>query len=92
MALRHKKQTNFPAIETDKSGIQKTFDDAFRVCKQAFLNIYDDLNNQDTRTNEVLYFGDPDTNGAWRIITSGNNLAFERREAGSWVEKSVVLA
>lgn len=38
----------------------------------------------------AVYFGDPDTDDSWRIIRSGNNLAFERREAGVWVEKSAV--
>jgi len=35
-----------------------------------------------------LYFGNPLTNGTWRIGRSGNNLNFERREAGVWVKKS----
>jgi hypothetical protein len=35
-----------------------------------------------------VYLGDPNTDGSWRIIQSGNNLAFERRESGVWVEKS----
>lgn len=38
-----------------------------------------------------LYFGDSATNGTWRIGRSGNNLNFERREAGVWVEKGAML-
>lgn len=38
-----------------------------------------------------LYFGDPATNGTWRIGRSGNNLNFERREAGVWVKKGAML-
>ncbi len=38
-----------------------------------------------------LYFGPPNTNGTWKITLSGNNLSFQRRESGSYVEKSVIL-
>lgn len=40
-----------------------------------------------TESTGVAYFGDQNTDGSWRIITSGSNLAVERRESGSWVEK-----
>ena len=36
---------------------------------------------------DPFYFGDASTNGTWRIATSGNNLAFQRREAGTYVTK-----
>jgi len=36
------------------------------------------------------YFGASGTNGSWRIGRSGDNLVFERREAGSWVTKLTV--
>lgn len=35
----------------------------------------------------AVYFGDPNTNGTWRIIVSGSNLSFQRREAGIYNEK-----
>ncbi len=35
----------------------------------------------------VVYFGDPSTNGSWRIRVNGSNLVQERLEAGNWVEK-----
>jgi len=38
----------------------------------------------------AVYFGDPSTNDSWRIVRSGNNLVFERRESGSWVTKSTM--
>lgn len=41
------------------------------------------LNNVD----EVVYFGDEDTNGTWRIAESGDDLSVQKREAGVWVEK-----
>lgn len=43
-------------------------------------------------TSNTVYFGDANTNGSWRITTSGNNLVIERRESGSWVEKGAFLA
>ena len=36
------------------------------------------------------YFGASGTNGSWRIGRNGDNLVFERREAGSWVTKLTV--
>lgn len=38
-------------------------------------------------TDETVSIGDPDTNGSWRIIVDGANLAVQKRESGSWVEK-----
>lgn len=39
---------------------------------------------------DFFYFGDPTTDGSWRIGRSGNNLVFERRESGSWVTKQTI--
>ena len=39
-----------------------------------------------------FYFGDASTNGSWRIIRDGNNIKFQRRESGSWVDKSTISA
>lgn len=36
------------------------------------------------------YWGDPNTDGSWRVGRSGNNLVFSRREAGSWVIKQTI--
>jgi len=38
-------------------------------------------------TADAFYFGDPTTNGSWRIKRDGNDLSFERREGGTWVFK-----
>jgi len=35
----------------------------------------------------ALYFGDPATDGTWRIVRNGNDLEFQRRESGSYVSK-----
>ena len=32
-------------------------------------------------------FGNTAVDGTWRIIPSGNNLSFQRREGGTFVEK-----
>ncbi|MBN1483780.1 MAG: hypothetical protein JXA37_03585 [Chloroflexia bacterium] len=40
----------------------------------------------------AYYLGDPDTDGSWRIIRSGTDLAIERREGGTWVAKSTISA
>lgn len=41
---------------------------------------------------DAYYMGDPTTNNSWRIVRSGNNLVFERREAGIWVTKDTITA
>ena len=35
----------------------------------------------------AFYFGDSATDGTWRIVRDGNNLSFQRRESGAYVEK-----
>lgn len=40
-----------------------------------------------TTSGAALYLGDSTTNGSWRMILSGSNLSFQRREAGVYVEK-----
>jgi hypothetical protein len=43
-------------------------------------------------STEAVYLGDAGTDGTWRIIRSGNNLVIERREGGSYVTKSTIVA
>lgn len=42
--------------------------------------------NVTTETN----YGDPTTDGTWRIIPNGNDLSIQKRESGVWVEKTAV--
>ena len=35
----------------------------------------------------AIYLGDPSTDGTWKIVISGNDLEFQRRESGSFVFK-----
>jgi len=39
----------------------------------------------------IVYFGDSVTNGSWRIVRSGDDFDFQRREAGVWVSKGSFL-
>ena len=40
----------------------------------------------------IYYFGDAGTDGSWRITRSGDDLQFDRRESGSWVNKGSFTA
>lgn len=46
----------------------------------------------ETNASGVFCWGDPSTNGTWRITTLGDDLVIQRREASTWVTKSTVLA
>ena len=35
----------------------------------------------------IIYLGDPDTDGTWRVIINGDDLEFQKREAGTYVMK-----
>lgn len=41
-------------------------------------------------SENAFYFGDPSTDGTWRIMRNGNNIVFQRRESDSWVSKSAI--
>ena len=41
----------------------------------------------ETGSANAFYFGDPSTDGSWRIVRDGNDLSFERRETGTWTFK-----
>jgi len=40
----------------------------------------------DLRVGSII-FGDPEVEGVFRLIPSGNNLNIERRESSAWVKK-----
>jgi len=42
--------------------------------------------------NSAIYIGAEGTNNTWRILISGTDLTFERREAGSYVPKGSISA
>jgi hypothetical protein len=33
---------------------------------------------------DTVYFGDPDTDGSWRIYFDGTDLLIQSRESGTW--------
>ena len=39
----------------------------------------------------VIYFGDKNTDGTWRIVVSGTDLNIEKRESGTYVAKSATI-
>gem|GEM_PF-3388458 len=41
-------------------------------------------------SSNAFYFGDPNTDGSWRIMRDGNNLLFQRRESGTWNDKTSI--
>lgn len=41
-----------------------------------------------TGVDSTFYFGDENTDGSWRLIIVGNDLVIQKREAGTWTEKS----
>ena len=61
------------------------------------LYAWDDTNNVPVRLTGAslgvasvvpyIYFGDPGADGTWLITPSGNNLSFQRRENGVYIEK-----
>ena len=68
-----------------------------RSVYDSIRDIISEFNGKIEVTNITIKDADPITfgeeaNGSWRIIRSGNNLSFQRRESGSWVEKGSFLA
>ena len=41
----------------------------------------------DLDSTGALYIGNQDVDGSWRLVRSGNDFSFQRRESGTWVEK-----
>jgi hypothetical protein len=37
-----------------------------------------------------IYLGDPATTGTWRLVRSGNDLAFERYDGANWIQKGAI--
>jgi hypothetical protein len=44
------------------------------------------------KSDSAYYLGVSNVDGSWRIVRSGDNLVFERREATVWVNKSTISA
>lgn len=50
-------------------------------------SVLDVAGDIETGSGDAFYFGDPSTDGTWRIVRNGNDLSFERRESGTYVFK-----
>jgi len=40
----------------------------------------------------IIYLGDSSTDGSWRMVRSGNDLVFQRRESSTWTTKDTISA
>jgi hypothetical protein len=40
--------------------------------------------------NNVVYFGDKDTDGSFRLFKDGTDLKIQVRDTGAWVDKDVI--
>ena len=85
ISLQSKKSVKTPNLNqiTDPV-LQQILNDFAKVITDNARNVYQDLSALNI---DVFYFGDPNTNGSWRIIPVGNNLSVQRREGGIWVDK-----
>jgi len=50
------------------------------------------VNDLELGAANAVYEGAPGTDGSWRMVRSGTDLVFERRESGSWIEKGAITA
>lgn len=46
----------------------------------------------DLGSTGAVYLGDKSTNGSWRMVRSGDDIVWERRESDSWVQKGSFVA
>lgn len=92
LVLNHRAQTIPPDTKTIADLKAKgVLDETLRGIQEGNKNIFDDLkniSNQLPQESGALYFGDPTTDGTWRIIVDGVNLSVQLRTSGAWVEKT----
>jgi len=83
--------TGVEFLFTDSAGGVKrlSIDDLKAFLKTYFDTLYAEIGTPNLTT---AYFGDSATNGTWRITKDVDDLVIERRESGSWIEKSRVTA
>ncbi len=60
--------------------------------KGIVTSVAEHTNDMEIGDANAYYMGDSATDGSWRIVRSGTDLVFERRESGSWVTKSTISA
>jgi hypothetical protein len=52
--------------------------------------IHANVNIHTADTLKPICIGDPNTDGSWRLIGSGDNLVIQRRESSTWTTKSTI--
>lgn len=76
-----------------KTGDLLTWNDASGTYMQSDYNITDYHRKDESieiPTGSALYFGASTTEGTWRIIRTGDNLAIQRFESSVWVDKTII--
>lgn len=71
-----------PFVDADNN---LTADSKSRIPSQSAVKEYVDSRNPEA--TGIVYLGDRNTNGSWRLRVSGSFLITERRDAGVWIEK-----
>lgn len=60
--------------------------------KITFDNFQKSITTLEIPSGNYIYFGDPSSDGTWRIGVSGGDLVFQLRVSSSWVEKGAMIA
>ena len=66
------------------SGAKSCFSHAVGIGTTDPSSALDVVGDVELASNNAFYLGDPNTDGSWRIIRSGNNLVFQSRQSGVW--------
>lgn len=75
----------FPQLPIVDADVNLTANSKARTPSQSAVKSY--VDGKSSESTGVLYIGDRNTDGSWRMRMSGNFLITERRVAGLWVEK-----
>jgi len=87
---------SFPAgvyfLKVDPSGVMSYDSNTYLTAEADTLSTVCGRGNSTSTdiligSSNAFYFGASDFDGTWRIVRSGDNLVFERRESGSYVAK-----
>nr|BDD45352.1 hypothetical protein 28 [Elusimicrobiota bacterium] len=79
-----------PLIWGDFSSDIVTFNADVGISTTTPTSKLDVIGDIETGSDNAFYFGDPTTDGTWRIIRDSDNLVFQRRESGYYISKSTM--
>lgn len=74
-------------ISTVDKDLQNIFQSLNQLINDGIVN-----NNLEIASDGSYRLGNANTDGTWRIVRSTDDLSFQRRESGSFVEKFKILA